>query len=97
MATASRLDTLEGVLDGLMRRYRGWGPNLGAIFGALAREGIGSYVEFGGRRVLPGFRHLPKSEIGREHRREGFEAGNAVRIFEGTCSGQTGRRSANSR
>jgi len=49
-------------------------------------------VEFAERKVLPDFRHLPKAAIRREHRREGFEAGNADKIFESTYSGQTIRR-----
>jgi Domain of unknown function (DUF1338)/DinB superfamily len=49
----------------------------------------GSYVEFAERRVLPEFAHLPKSEIKREHRRDGFETGNADKIFESTFISQT--------
>lgn len=51
----------------------------------------GSYVEFAERRVLPQFAHLAPSEIKREHRREGFEAANADKIFESTYSAQTKR------
>jgi hypothetical protein len=51
----------------------------------------GSYVEFAERRVLPEFAHLPASEIRREHRREGFEAANADKIFESTYRSQAGR------
>lgn len=51
----------------------------------------GSYVEFAERRVLPAFRHLPASELTRQHRREGFETGNADKIFESTFTTQTGR------
>jgi hypothetical protein len=51
----------------------------------------GSYVEFAERRVLPEFAHLPHSEIKREHRREGFEAANADKIFESTYTSQTSR------
>ncbi len=51
----------------------------------------GSYVEFADRRVLPEFAGLPASQIGRQHRREGFEAGNADKIFESTFTTQTGR------
>ena len=51
----------------------------------------GSYVEFAERRVLPAFAHLPKEALKREHRREGFEAGNADKIFESTYSTQTER------
>ncbi|MBC3787304.1 DUF1338 domain-containing protein [Spirosoma utsteinense] len=50
----------------------------------------GSYVEFAERRVLPEFENLPAHEIGRQHRREGFETGNADKIFESTFTTQTG-------
>lgn len=53
----------------------------------------GSYVEFAERKVLPAFAHLPASEIRREHRREGFEAGNADKIFESTYAAQTKKSS----
>ena len=59
--------------------------------GGETREISGSYVEFAERRVLDEYRDLPKKEVGREHRREGFEAGNADKIFESTYKGQTGR------
>lgn len=49
----------------------------------------GSYVEFAERRVLPQFAHLPASSLTRQQRREGFEAGNADKIFESTYSAQT--------
>ncbi|MEO1527122.1 MAG: DUF1338 domain-containing protein [Planctomycetota bacterium] len=49
----------------------------------------GSYVEFAERRPLPEFANLPSSSITREHRRDGFETGNADRIFESTYSEQT--------
>lgn len=51
----------------------------------------GSYVEFAERRVLPQYRDLPQGEIGREHRREGFEAKNADKIFESTYEEQVFR------
>ena len=51
----------------------------------------GSYVEFAERGVLKEFQHLPAVQIRREHRREGFEAGNADKIFESTYSAQTSR------
>ena len=53
------------------------------------QEIAGSYVEFAERKVLPQFAHLPANEIKRQHRREGFEAGNADKIFESTYSSQT--------
>lgn len=51
----------------------------------------GSYVEFAERRVLPEYSGLPAEKINREHRREGFEAANADKIFESTYSSQTTR------
>lgn len=51
----------------------------------------GSYVEFAERRVLPEFAHLPEADIQRHHRREGFEAANADKIFESTYAAQTQR------
>ena len=60
--------------------------------GGQRKEHIsGSYVEFAERRVLPPFSDLPAGAIQREHRRDGFEAGNADKIFESTYSTQTGK------
>ena len=44
------------------------------------------------RCVLDAFAHLPAGEIRREHRRDGFEAANADRIFESTYTAQATRR-----
>jgi hypothetical protein len=52
----------------------------------------GSYVEFAERRPLDEFAHLPAHALRREQRREGFEAGNADKIFESTYSDQTAKR-----
>lgn len=49
----------------------------------------GSYVEFAERKILPEFQNLPTSEITKKHRRDGFEAGNADKIFESTYTTQT--------
>jgi Domain of unknown function (DUF1338) len=51
----------------------------------------GSYVEFAERKVLPQFAHWPASAIKRQQRREGFEAGNADKIFESTFTSQTNK------
>lgn len=51
----------------------------------------GSYVEFAERKPYVQFAHLSKTEIKREHRRDGFEAQNADKIFESTYSTQTDR------
>jgi hypothetical protein len=52
----------------------------------------GSYVEFAERSVLPEYKGLPKDILTTAHRREGFEAGNADKIFESTFSSQTQRK-----
>ncbi|KAI5065972.1 hypothetical protein GOP47_0018596 [Adiantum capillus-veneris] len=49
-----------------------------------------SYIEFAERLVLEKYLDLPASEIQEWHRREGFEVGNADKIFESTSSNQTG-------
>ncbi|WP_027891509.1 DUF1338 domain-containing protein [Calidithermus chliarophilus] len=67
-------------------------PGQGRHSGGEKHKISGSYVEFAERRPLPEFAHLPKSELRREHRREGFEAGNADKIFESTYSHQTAVR-----
>lgn len=51
----------------------------------------GSYVEFAERRVLPEFADLPAEQLCRQHRREGFEASNADKIFESTFTAQLGK------
>jgi hypothetical protein len=51
----------------------------------------GSYVEFAERRILPQYSNLSRAEIKRHHRREGFEAANADKIFESTYAAQTSR------
>lgn len=61
--------------------------------GTVVKRIGGSYVEFAERKVLDQFAHLPPEQIRREHRREGFEAANANRIFESTYTSQTQRRS----
>lgn len=52
----------------------------------------GSYVEFAERKVLPQYAHVSPNEISREHRRDGFEAGNADKIFESTFTTQTAKK-----
>jgi hypothetical protein len=51
----------------------------------------GSYVEFAERKALPRYSNLPPQKIKREHRRDGFEAGNADKIFVSTYTEQTQR------
>lgn len=52
----------------------------------------GSYVEFAERRVLPQYANLDVHGFARAHRRDGFEVGNADKIFESTYTSQTSKR-----
>ena len=77
----------------------------------IRHEISGSYVEFAERRVKPEFSDIMMNErmttttttattttairITREHRREGFEVGNADKIFESTFRQQTSKKSSN--
>lgn len=79
--------------DGLLLQSSTVAEMIEAEFANGEKHSIsGSYVEFAERLVLPQFQNLDKSEIKREHRREGFEAGNADKIFESTYSTQTRQR-----
>ncbi|MGO1595956.1 MAG: DUF1338 domain-containing protein [Sphingobacterium sp.] len=75
--------------DGLLRQS----STVSALNNAEFADGVnleiaGSYVEFAERKVLPTFRHLPADAVRREHRRDGFEANNADKIFESTYTSQ---------
>jgi len=78
--------------DGKLRQSSTVAGKLMAAFrDGQTREIAGSYVEFAERKVLDTFQDLPEKEIRRIHRRDGFEAGNADRIFESTYRAQTDR------
>ncbi|EXB63816.1 hypothetical protein L484_021088 [Morus notabilis] len=53
-----------------------------------------SYIEFAERLVLPQFNNLPEKEVKEHHRRDGFEVGNADKIFESTYKEQLTRKAA---
>eukprot|EP01018_Ginkgo_biloba_P010542 Gb_15393 [translate_table: standard] len=53
-----------------------------------------SYIEFAERLVLPEYESLPNDKILELHRRDGFEVGNADKIFESTSSDQIYRKVA---
>ena len=78
--------------DGLLIQSSTVAEMIGATFaGGDTHEISGSYVEFAERRPLPEHQGKSKAELTRTERREGFEAGNADKIFESTYSTQTGR------
>ncbi|XP_020595721.1 uncharacterized protein LOC110035774 [Phalaenopsis equestris] len=53
-----------------------------------------SYIEFAERLVLPQYAKLTNEEIKEFHRRDGFEVGNADKIFESTSKDQIARKVA---
>ncbi|RYY44341.1 MAG: DUF1338 family protein, partial [Chitinophagaceae bacterium] len=78
--------------DGLLLQSATVAQKIEAVFAGGVKQRIaGSYVEFAERKVLPQFAQLPRGEISRIHRREGFEATNADKIFESTYSSQTSK------
>lgn len=84
--------TIKVSPDGALRQASTVAQLVDADFaGGETTRIAGSYVEFAERRVLPQFQHLPDSQITRQHRREGFEAANADKIFESTFTTQTGK------
>lgn len=88
------LNSAGGVIkvspDGLLRQSSSVAEMIAATFSCGSLQNIpGSYVEFAERLVLPEFQHLPIEQLTRAHRREGFEASNADKIFESTFREQT--------
>ena len=78
--------------DGLLRQSSSVAEKVEAEFAGGQKAVIaGSYVEFAERLPLPEFAHLPFQEIRRHMRRDGFESGNADKIFESTFTTQTQR------
>ncbi|CAH9146652.1 unnamed protein product [Cuscuta epithymum] len=51
-----------------------------------------SYIEFAERLVLPEYKDLPEEDVREFHRRDGFEVGNADKIFESTSKDQLRRK-----
>ena len=75
--------------DGLLRQSSSVANQVEAQFAQGEKKTIaGSYVEFAERSLLPEFITLNPSQLKRIHRREGFEASNADKIFESTFTSQ---------
>lgn len=75
--------------DGLLRQSSSVANQVEAQFSDGEIKAIaGSYVEFAERSVLPKFSDTDPIKIKRKHRREGFEASNADKIFESTFTSQ---------
>lgn len=91
-----RLNTAGGIIktspDGGLRQSSTVAQMIDAEFaGGQTLRIAGSYVEFAERLPLAEFADVPANQLGREQRREGFEAGNADKIFESTFTTQTGK------
>ena len=89
-----RLNDSGGVIkksaDGLLLQSSSVSHIVEAEFLGGEKMGIsGSYVEFAERKPLPEYAHMPSELLKSYHRREGFEASNADKIFESTYSSQT--------
>lgn len=89
-----KMNTAGGIIkkspDGLLLQSSTVAQTLTAEFaGGDTHEISGSYVEFAERRSLPEYQNLDPKSLQREQRREGFEAGNADKIFESTFTSQT--------
>lgn len=77
--------------DGLLLQSSTVAQTIEAVFaGGVTHKISGSYVEFAERKVLPQYKDMQLSSLEKIHRREGFEAQNADKIFESTYSNQTG-------
>ncbi|MDB4297269.1 DUF1338 domain-containing protein [Flavobacteriaceae bacterium] len=76
--------------DGLLLQSASISKLLTAVFKNNETKQIaGSYVEFAERKILDQYKNLPLTAINRTHRKEGFEASNADKIFESTYTSQT--------
>jgi len=79
--------------DGLLLQSATVAGKIEASFAGGEKKMIaGSYVEFAERKVLPEYAGMSAATLGREHRREGFEAKNADKIFESTYRSQTEKK-----
>jgi len=71
--------------DGLLLQGSTMADSVPHVFAdGVERAVPGAFIEFAERLVLPEFSHLPTGEVKETHRRDGFEAANADKIFEST-------------
>ncbi len=89
-----RLNDSGGIIktsnDGLLRQSSSVANQIMAKFSNNETKLIsGSYVEFAERKILPKYSGISSKNIEAFHRRDGFEASNADKIFESTFTTQT--------
>ncbi|XP_021299622.1 uncharacterized protein LOC110428199 [Herrania umbratica] len=92
-----KLNSEGGVLkvspDGLLMQSSTVADSIPFCFSDGVNESVPcSYIEFAERLVLPQYKNLPENEVQEFHRRDGFEVGNADKIFESTSKEQLTRR-----
>ncbi|CAA6666220.1 unnamed protein product [Spirodela intermedia] len=87
--------TLKVSPDGLLRQSSTVADSTAFTFAEGVNETVPcSYIEFAERLLLPQFKNLPAEEAEERHRRDGFEVGNADKIFESTSNDQLKRSAA---
>ncbi|CAK7332843.1 unnamed protein product [Dovyalis caffra] len=94
-----KLNSEGGVLkvspDGLLLQSSTVADSISFKFSDGITESVPcSYIEFAERLVLPQYKNIPEEELKEFHRRDGFEVGNADKIFESTSKEQLTRRTA---
>uniref|UniRef100_A0A2N9EC49 2-oxoadipate dioxygenase/decarboxylase n=1 Tax=Fagus sylvatica TaxID=28930 RepID=A0A2N9EC49_FAGSY len=94
-----KLNSEGGVLkvspDGLLQQSSTVADSVSFQFSDGITESVPcSYIEFAERLVLPQYKNIPDREVKEFHRRDGFEVGNADKIFESTSKEQLTRRAA---
>ncbi|KAM1170619.1 hypothetical protein ACFX13_021399 [Malus domestica] len=94
-----KLNSEGGILkvspDGLLQQSSTVADSIHFQFADGVTESVPcSYIEFAERLVLPQYSNLPLDEVKEHHRRDGFEVGNADKIFESTSKEQLTRKAA---
>ncbi|XP_078164118.1 plant/protein [Carex rostrata] len=94
-----KLNSEGGILkvspDGLLQQSSTVADSISFTFADGKKDCVPcSYIEFAERLPLPLFKNLPEEELKESHRRDGFEVGNADKIFESTSKDQLTRKVA---
>jgi hypothetical protein len=65
-----------------------WGCWVAFSVVAQVQRVVGAYMEFAERKVLPRYQHLAAAgqPVREQHRRDGFDTGNATGIFASTTT-----------
>ncbi|URE15227.1 DUF1338 domain containing protein [Musa troglodytarum] len=98
-ANGFKLNSEGGILkvspDGLLLQSSTVADTISFKFADGVTEYVAcSYIEFAERLLLPEYKNIPDEEAQEFHRRDGFEVGNADKIFESTSRDQVTRKAA---